>query len=262
MGSPLDPILTNIFFSHHEDNWLNKCPIEFKTSFYRRYVDDILALFESSESAHSFRENISSKHHNINFTDEHENIGSRSFFDVKNCRKNGKQVLSFYREPLFNGVFTNYEFFIPTYQKRGLLHTLLYTSFGICCDLKTFHLDIDHLKTILMKNNYPPNFIDSYVKSFLNKLYTPKVIVLNVPKRKVFVKSPFLGSNSFQTQNKLQKLFTDKLTPCNLKIASRSPISVKSFCSFTNKLPTMLFSELVYKYVVIKCDGCNSTYYG
>ena len=45
MGSPLNPILTNIFFSHHEDNWLNKCPIEFKTSFYRRYVDDILAFW-------------------------------------------------------------------------------------------------------------------------------------------------------------------------------------------------------------------------
>ena len=38
-----------------------------------------------------------------------------------------------------------------------------------------------------MKNSYPPNFIDSLIKSFLNKLYT-KVIVQNVPKRNVFVK--------------------------------------------------------------------------
>ena len=35
------------------------------------------------------------------------------------------------------------------------------TSFNICCDFKTFHSEIDHLKTFLMKNNYPPNFIDS-----------------------------------------------------------------------------------------------------
>ena len=46
------------------------------------------------------------------------------------------------------------------------------------------------------KNNYPLNFIDSCIKSFFNKLYTPEVVVLNVPKRNVFVKLPFFVSNS------------------------------------------------------------------
>ena len=155
MGSPLGPILANIFLSHYEENWLNKCPIEFKPSFYRRYVDDIFVLFESSESADSFREYMSSKHQNINFTVEKENVGSLSFLDVKICRKNGKFVTSVYRKPTFSGVFTNYESFIPTYQKRGLLHTLLHRSFSICCDFKTFHSEIDHLKTILIKKIIP-----------------------------------------------------------------------------------------------------------
>ena len=198
MGSPLGSILANIFLSHHEENWLNKCPIEFKPNFYRRYVHDSFVLFESSESAHSFREYMSSKHQNINFTAEQENIGSLSFLDVKICGKNGKFVTSVYRKPTFSGVFTNHESFISTYQKRGFLHTLLHRSFSICCDFKTCHCEIDNLKTILMKHNYPPNFIDSCIKSFLNKLYTPKVIVQYVPKRNVFVKLPFLGSTSFQ----------------------------------------------------------------
>ena len=155
MGSPLGPILANIFLSHHEENWLNKCPIKFKPSFYRRYVDDIFVLFESSESADSFREYMSSKHQNINFTVEKENVGSLSFLDVKICRKNGKFVTSVYRKPTFSGVFTNYESFIPTYQKRGLLHTLLQRSFSICCDFKTFHFENDHLKNILIKTITP-----------------------------------------------------------------------------------------------------------
>ena len=155
MGSSLGPILANIFLSHHEENWLNKCPIKFKPSFYRRYVDDIFVLFESSESADSFREYMSSKHQNINFTVEKENVGSLSFLDVKICRKNGKFVTSVYRKPIFCGVFTNYESFIPTYQKRELLRTLLHRSFSICCDFKTFHFEIDHLKTILIKTITP-----------------------------------------------------------------------------------------------------------
>ena len=143
-----------------------------------------------------------SKHHNINFTIEKENVGSLLFLDVKICRKNGKFVTSVYRKPTFSGVFTNYESFIPTYQKRGLLHTLLHRSFSICCDFKTFHFEIDHLKTILIKNNYLLNFIDLCIKLFLDKLYTAKVVIPDVPKRNVFVRVPFLGSTSFQIRKK------------------------------------------------------------
>ena len=201
---------------------------------------------------------MSSKHKNIDFTVENENIGSPSFLDVNICRKNGKFFTSVYRKPTFNGVFTNYESFIPTYQKRGLLDTLFHRSFSICCDFKTFHFEIDHLKTILIKNNYPLNFIDSCIKSFLNKLYTPKVVVPNIPKRNVFAKLPFLGSTSFQIRKKLQELFSDKLTSCNLKIDFTSPVRVKSFFTFKDKLPKMLLSGLVYQ---CKCGGCNATYY-
>ena len=112
--------MANIFLSHHEKNWLNKFPIKLKPSFYRRYVDDIFVLFESSESADFFREYISSKDQNINLTVEKENVGSLSFLDVKTCRKNGKFVTSVYSKPTFSGVFTNYESVIPTYQKRHI----------------------------------------------------------------------------------------------------------------------------------------------
>ena len=61
MGSPLVPILANIFLSHHGENWLNKCPIKFKPSSYRRYVEDIIVLFQSPESAYLFHEYMSSK---------------------------------------------------------------------------------------------------------------------------------------------------------------------------------------------------------
>ena len=164
----------------------------------------------------------------VNFTVEKENVGSLSFLDVKICRKNGKFVTSVYRKPTFSGVFTNYESLIPTYQKTWLLHILLHTSFSICCDFKTFKFEIDHLKTILIKNNYPLVFIELCAKSFLNKSYSPNVMVLNVLKRNIFVKLPFLGSTSFQTRKKRQKLFSSKLTSCNLKIVFTSEPKVFS----------------------------------
>ena len=83
-------------------------------------------------------------------------------------------------------------------------------------------------------------------------------MVPNVPKRNVFVKLPFLGSTLFQIRKKLQKLFSDKLTSCNLKIVFTSPVRVKSFFTFKDKLPKILHSGLVYNW---KCGGCNDTYY-
>ena len=74
MGSPLGLILANIFLPHYEENWLNECPTKFKLSFYRRYVDDIFVIFQSPESVHLFHEYMCSKHKNIHFNVENENI--------------------------------------------------------------------------------------------------------------------------------------------------------------------------------------------
>ena len=84
-------------------------------------------------------------------------------------------------------------------------------------------------------------------------------MVPNVPKRNDFVKLPFFGSTLFQVWKKLQKLFSDKLTSCNLQIVSTSPVRVKSFIIFHDKLPKMLLSGLVYKY---ECGDCSAAYYG
>ena len=153
--SPLDPTFS--FHTIKKTGWIKV-----------GHVDYIFVLFES---------NLPTLFANIfplNYTFEQENIGSLLYLDLNICRENSKFVNS--------GVFTSYESFIPTYQKNELLHTLFHKSFSICCDFKTFHFEINHLKTIIMKNNYSPHFINSCIKSFLNRLYTPKVIVQNVAK--------------------------------------------------------------------------------
>ena len=41
MGSSLGSTLANAFLCFHERKRLEKCPLEFKPVFYKRYVDDI-----------------------------------------------------------------------------------------------------------------------------------------------------------------------------------------------------------------------------
>ena len=49
MGSVLGPILTNAFLSHYGKEWLDNCPIPFKSMTSKRYCDYIFVLFSSKE---------------------------------------------------------------------------------------------------------------------------------------------------------------------------------------------------------------------
>ena len=44
MGSPLKPTPANSFLCFYEKKWLEQCPDEFKSAYYRRYVDDIFCI--------------------------------------------------------------------------------------------------------------------------------------------------------------------------------------------------------------------------
>ena len=53
MGSPLAPVLANIFMGFHESKWLNENNLN-KLKFYLRHVDDILAAFDNEQDSLNF----------------------------------------------------------------------------------------------------------------------------------------------------------------------------------------------------------------
>ena len=48
MGSPLAPVLVNLFMGYHKQSWLNNYQGP-KVLYYKRYVDDTLCLFENED---------------------------------------------------------------------------------------------------------------------------------------------------------------------------------------------------------------------
>ena len=61
MSSPLAPILANLFMGYHEKDWIEKAQVA-QPTFYKRYVDDILAVFESELDAETFYAYLNTKH--------------------------------------------------------------------------------------------------------------------------------------------------------------------------------------------------------
>ena len=123
-------------------------------------------------------------------------------------------------------------------KKRGLLHTLLHRSFSICCDFKTFHFEIDHLKTILIKNNYPLNFIDSCIKSFFNKLYAPKVVVPNVPKKMFLLSYRSWKVLYFKFERSFKNYLVSHLTDKKVKIENNKLTAIHEHLLCCNYSPS------------------------
>jgi len=70
MGSPLGPVLANIFICHFEERWVTKGQI--RPSLWYRYVDDTFTMFESKDTANEFLWYLNSRHESIKFTIDFE----------------------------------------------------------------------------------------------------------------------------------------------------------------------------------------------
>ena len=100
--------------------------MEYRPLYYRRYVDDIFVLFNSSEHPKGFYSYLNSRHLNIALTMENEKDNRMSFFDVNIIREKDKFTSSVNCKLTFSGIYTHFDNVLPSSNKIGLLHTLLY----------------------------------------------------------------------------------------------------------------------------------------
>ena len=109
IGSPLGPILADIFISNLEMK-LNK----FSTNtllLWIRFVDDIFCVFSKHQNLHDFLKRINKWHPNLRFTKEEETNDKLAFLDVLVIRGNNtnKYVTTIYRKPTNTGFYLLYD---------------------------------------------------------------------------------------------------------------------------------------------------------
>ena len=141
-----------------------------------------------------------------------------SFLDVIIIRERDKFTTSVQLKPTFSGIYTHFDSFLPSSNKIGSLHTLLYRCFQICSDWTKFHLELVKLIDVFKNNGYPENFINNCFKVFLDKKYRIQEQVITVPKKTLFLVLPYLGPLSLQTRTELRKSLKGILNCCKLQV--------------------------------------------
>ena len=128
MGSPLGPLLADVFMEKLENETLGQTIAKFTA--YKRYVDDILSLCTTELNLDDTLSAFNSAHPNIRITYEKEEEGQISFLDVRLIkREDGSIQRSVYRKGTWNGQYIHFESFAPMKQKRNLIRCL---TFGRC----------------------------------------------------------------------------------------------------------------------------------
>ena len=104
------------------------------------------------------------------FSMETERENKFPFLDMEVICEQGKFSTTIYRKPTFSGVYSNFESFLPSVYKFGMVYTLVY-------------VELKFWKEIFCKNGYPENFIDKYFEKFLDNIHIVKEKVPTVERK-------------------------------------------------------------------------------
>ena len=115
MGSPLGPILANVFMVELENTLVPRLHQYVKK--WRRYVDDTFAYIKN-ESTDYFLTTLNSFHPDISFTFEKENNSHLPFLDVLFIRNGTNLDPTVYRKDTHNDLFLHWDAFAPVSWKQ------------------------------------------------------------------------------------------------------------------------------------------------
>ena len=158
MGSPLSPVIANIYMEHFEDMALEMAPL--KPSVWLRYVDDTFVLWEHQEDVAAFLEHINSLRPSIQFTMEREKNNKLPFLDVEVERASGRFTTSVYRKPTTTGRYLNFQSHHPDNVKKSIVRCLQHRANTISGDDGIRKKEMDHLTETFKRNGYPSRVID------------------------------------------------------------------------------------------------------
>jgi hypothetical protein len=263
MGSPLAPLLAEWFISKIENDILKKdraCnPV-----IYKRYVDDVFAIFKCEDDRDKFFSLLNAAHPNLEFTME-TSTNFLPFLDTAVTIKNDHFETRVYRKPTNTGVVLNYHSVAPRKWKKSLVKCMLTRAYRVSSNMELFQSELETIRKIFKANSYPSRLIETVISDFIKShSINEESFETNIvqqkekaadSKKKVFLKIPFVGRPSSRLQRRIQEqLQNDDL---RIKVAF-STTKVGEYFSLKSKCSTLFKSNVVYKFT---CSRDRSTTY-
>ena len=209
MGSPLGPVLANIFMCELENNMVPKLDKELYG--WKRFVDDIFAYTEP-KNIDNIMARLNDFHENIKFKYEFEKDGKIPFLDVLVIRTEGNQIeTTVYRKTTHTNIYINWNSYAPTNWKYVTAQILIKRAYSICSTQGLLRKELTFLEDVLCGfNNYPLTFVRRIIKKeeiATKRREVPKEnITINQEQNSLHLHLPYAGAIGEKLVTKVQNI--------------------------------------------------------
>ena len=158
MGSPVSPVVANIFMEYIEELALTTSPQPIR--FWRRYVDDTFCFLKKSTVEETLK-HLNTINPSIQFTVEQETNNQLPFLDVLLMRDdhNKKIKTTVYRKKTHTDRYLSFTSHHPVQAKRSTVTTLLKRARDVTSDRHLLKKELEHLQGVMLINEYPIGFL-------------------------------------------------------------------------------------------------------
>ena len=250
MGSPLGPVLADIFLAKLESQALKDTISKF--DLYLRYMDDTFVICDADANQTELLRKFNDVHPAIRFTLEVENNNKLPFLDVLLERTEADTLKrSVYRKATWVGQYTHFHSFVPLRYKRNLVRCLAYRANNICSP-DTLESELSFIKRTLLENGYPEKFIRTNIH------YKERpAAVSTAPKKLVYLSIPFKGDVPFELLTRKLSAAIDKTYP-SAKLLVLAETRPAIYQCLKDRLPVQSKSATLYQFT---CT-CGARYIG
>ncbi|CAF2030590.1 unnamed protein product, partial [Rotaria magnacalcarata] len=264
MGSPLAPVIADIFMGHLEETLMEQLKMIGIHHWYR-FVDDTFVLMNPTTNIDDVLVVLNSFHESIKFTREVEKKNSLSFLDVMVCRvpERSKFETKIYRKSTYTGLLTKWHSFVPMEYKKATIVNMIQRALKICSNYHYLASEFDRIRKIGKANSYPLSFIEQRIAIGLNKYMqnrTKTNTQENLPqKQKIYFEVPYIGNTTESLKKNLKRIVTKCRPDIDPHFYTKTLQNVQHFFKVKDPIDKFMQSDVVY---CVKCKDCEDLYVG
>jgi hypothetical protein len=247
MGSPVSPIVANLFMEHFENEALSS--FHSSPRFWGRYVDDIIVIIKTCD-IDPFTEHLNSLHPKIKFTWEMEVDRTIPMLDTLIMRKDdGTLSFKVYRKKTHTDQYLQFTSHQPTEHKLGVIRTLRHRANTIITSPEDKLNETNHLKKVLSVSGYPNWAWQNKGSRKINRPSNPDSLTSR-PKRHITI--PYVQGISeplsrVMRRSNIMVHVRPHRTLRNMLVSVKDKVEMKDKCG------------VIYE---LACKACSSSYIG
>lgn len=250
MGSPLSPVIANIFMEEFELKAISTA--NHPPKFWGRYVDDTATITKKSHVQALFQ-HINEQHHSISFTiEEEDEEGALPVLDVKMIKDSNRIKTDVYRKATHTDHYLQWSSHHPVSQKLSVPASLYHRCESVISDDNMKRVEREKIKSDLTKCGYPKWALTQGEKKRKERQDNAQQELDNTKKAKTCVVIPYTRGMSERLSRVYKKhgisMFSKPgYTLRQALVAPKDPLTKDEKCG------------VVYS---LKCETCDSEYVG